>query len=77
MLVRIPGVLNLTYKSPRLFLLFMLRYFNDLWVYDLEEMEWRCEGKTGATGPSPRGEILGHSARASNAIHVGDKYVLS
>ncbi len=32
------------------------RYFNDVWVYDLDQSEWRCMGKAGAAGPSPRGE---------------------
>lgn len=33
-----------------------LRYFNDVWVYELEQREWRCVAKAGAVGPSPRGE---------------------
>ncbi|EIE25653.1 galactose oxidase [Coccomyxa subellipsoidea C-169] len=31
------------------------QYYNDLWVYDTEEMSWRSVGKAGSNGPSPRG----------------------
>ena len=34
----------------------LLRYYNDVWIYDIDKLEWRSVGKQGASGPSPRGD---------------------
>ena len=36
----------------------LLRYYNDVWIYDIDKLEWRSVGKQGASGPSPRGGSL-------------------
>lgn len=43
------------------------RYYNDLWVYDIEEMSWRSVGRERGSGPSPRGG-------SQLAVH-GDRFV--
>ena len=33
----------------------MFRYYNDIWVYEIDKLEWRSVGKKDVSGPSPRG----------------------
>lgn len=45
----------------------LCRYYNDLWVYNMEELSWRSVGRAGSNGPSPRGgcQLAVHADRCS------------
>ena len=34
----------------------VLRYYNDIWVYEIHKLEWRSVSRKDASSPSPRGE---------------------
>ena len=41
------------------------RYFNDTWIYDLDELKWASVGRPGGNTPSARGgcQLAVHGAR--------------
>ena len=41
----------------------LLRYYNDVWIYDIDKLEWRSVGKQGASGPAP--EVVAYASHVS------------
>ena len=57
LLLKVQGAYPRAYPThpASVVLAFALRYFNDLWAFDLEELSWQQLSKPGTVGPRPRG----------------------